>query len=335
MNLLRWLVDDCYCPIKVKRKVANPPNLYEVALESSEGRSLVSIAMELQELDILRYLVLEKNMSVMHEKNLRVALRAVDALIRETPPLPLQQETRVPLALQPPALQETRAAQTIADREHEQIQRALEASRRQQTEEIGMLEPINEGMRLALEESTRATAEPPAAAIVEPVATAATAAVVEPLAAAAAVVVEPVTAAPEAVAEITSEQEQEEAVVAVSAESTTSIEAPPEESEAPTVNQDSEQEHPSDSTTTTTNEGALTEQERAMFESYQVEYQDDDNHSEHSLEDPCILCYENPIDCVITPCGHQICCMQCSPNISKCPVCSKPCGFMRVFRSTL
>eukprot|EP00549_Striatella_unipunctata_P025572 CAMPEP_0118721350 /NCGR_PEP_ID=MMETSP0800-20121206/30671_1 /TAXON_ID=210618 ORGANISM="Striatella unipunctata, Strain CCMP2910" /NCGR_SAMPLE_ID=MMETSP0800 /ASSEMBLY_ACC=CAM_ASM_000638 /LENGTH=286 /DNA_ID=CAMNT_0006629199 /DNA_START=356 /DNA_END=1213 /DNA_ORIENTATION=- len=286
MNLLRWLVDDCYCPIKVKRKVANPPNLYEVALESSEGRSLVSIAMELQELDILRYLVLEKNMSVMHEKNLRVALRAVDALIRETPPLPLQQETRVPLALQPPALQETRAAQTIADREHEQIQRALEASRRQQTEEIGMLEPINEGMRLALEESTRATAEPPAAAIVEPVATAATAAVVEPLAAAAAVVVEPVTAAPEAVAEITSEQEQEEAVVAVSAESTTSIEAPPEESEAPTVNQDSEQEHPSDSTTTTTNEGALTEQERAMFESYQVEYQDDDNHSEHSLEDP-------------------------------------------------
>eukprot|EP00549_Striatella_unipunctata_P005516 CAMPEP_0118684608 /NCGR_PEP_ID=MMETSP0800-20121206/6751_1 /TAXON_ID=210618 ORGANISM="Striatella unipunctata, Strain CCMP2910" /NCGR_SAMPLE_ID=MMETSP0800 /ASSEMBLY_ACC=CAM_ASM_000638 /LENGTH=258 /DNA_ID=CAMNT_0006581359 /DNA_START=13 /DNA_END=786 /DNA_ORIENTATION=- len=258
MNLLRWLVDDCYCPIKVKRKVANPPNLYEVALESSEGRSLVSIAMELQELDILRYLVLEKNMSVMHEKNLRVALRAVDALIRETPAL---QETRV--QPQPPA-QETRAAQTIADREHEQIQRALEASRRQQTEEIGMLEPINEGMRLALEESTRATAEPPAAAIVEPVATAATAAVVEPLAAAAAVVVEPVTAAPEAVAEITSEQEQEEAVVAVSAESTTSIEAPPEESEAPTVNQDSEQEHPSDSTTT--NEGALTEQERAMFE---------------------------------------------------------------------
>ena len=53
---------------------------------------------------------------------------------------------------------------------------------------------------------------------------------------------------------------------------------------------------------------------------------DDSGHNE------CIMCCTNPMDCVATPCGHQICCLECSTNISRCPVCSVECSFMRVFR---
>lgn len=46
----------------------------------------------------------------------------------------------------------------------------------------------------------------------------------------------------------------------------------------------------------------------------------------------CIICFANTIDTVVTPCGHQICCMQCSTHITRCPVCSVECSFMRVYK---
>lgn len=46
----------------------------------------------------------------------------------------------------------------------------------------------------------------------------------------------------------------------------------------------------------------------------------------------CILCYDNSIDCVITPCGHQICCLGCSKSLSTCPVCNVKCEFIKIFR---
>jgi Zinc finger, C3HC4 type (RING finger) len=46
----------------------------------------------------------------------------------------------------------------------------------------------------------------------------------------------------------------------------------------------------------------------------------------------CIICFSNSIDCVATPCGHQICCLVCSRHIQRCPVCSMDCSFMRVFK---
>mmetsp|Transcript_8119 Transcript_8119/g.20360 ORF Transcript_8119/g.20360 Transcript_8119/m.20360 type:complete len:140 (+) Transcript_8119:4039-4458(+) len=58
----------------------------------------------------------------------------------------------------------------------------------------------------------------------------------------------------------------------------------------------------------------------------------DDDIGVSSHED-CIICFSNPIDTVVTPCGHQICCQECSKNISRCPVCSIDCTFIRVFRA--
>ena len=46
----------------------------------------------------------------------------------------------------------------------------------------------------------------------------------------------------------------------------------------------------------------------------------------------CIICFDGKIDCVATPCGHQMCCLRCSKNISRCPVCAQDCSFLRVFK---
>lgn len=46
----------------------------------------------------------------------------------------------------------------------------------------------------------------------------------------------------------------------------------------------------------------------------------------------CIICYDNAINCVMTPCGHQVCCLQCSANLSACPVCNNRGQFIKVFR---
>eukprot|EP00934_Nitzschia_sp_Nitz4_P009017 Nitzschia sp. Nitz4//scaffold8_size234185//118341//121948//NITZ4_001266-RA/size234185-snap-gene-0.16-mRNA-1//1//CDS//3329559833//9007//frame0 len=57
-----------------------------------------------------------------------------------------------------------------------------------------------------------------------------------------------------------------------------------------------------------------------------------DDQAEGLGENECIICFDNPIDCVMTPCGHQICCLQCGNNISRCPVCQVECSPMRVFK---
>ena len=48
--------------------------------------------------------------------------------------------------------------------------------------------------------------------------------------------------------------------------------------------------------------------------------------------DCCIICFERKIDCVATPCGHQVCCLECSANLSSCPVCNHSGDFIKIFR---
>jgi Zinc finger, C3HC4 type (RING finger) len=54
--------------------------------------------------------------------------------------------------------------------------------------------------------------------------------------------------------------------------------------------------------------------------------------SESMLDDRCSLCYEQPLDCVLVPCGHQMCCSQCGKQLRRCPVCKVDCSVQRVFR---
>jgi FYVE zinc finger/Zinc finger, C3HC4 type (RING finger) len=48
--------------------------------------------------------------------------------------------------------------------------------------------------------------------------------------------------------------------------------------------------------------------------------------------DSCIICCDRKIDCVATPCGHQVCCLTCSANLTSCPVCNDRTSFIKIFR---
>jgi len=51
-----------------------------------------------------------------------------------------------------------------------------------------------------------------------------------------------------------------------------------------------------------------------------------------ATKDACLLCCEQPLDCVLTPCGHQICCQDCGTNLTTCPICKMNCQVLRIFR---
>lgn len=50
------------------------------------------------------------------------------------------------------------------------------------------------------------------------------------------------------------------------------------------------------------------------------------------MGDACIICFDRKIDCCATPCGHQMCCCECSRNLSACPVCNTQGEFIKIFR---
>lgn len=59
---------------------------------------------------------------------------------------------------------------------------------------------------------------------------------------------------------------------------------------------------------------------------------DPSEHSSRSLDDACVLCYERSMDCVLIPCGHQVCCQECGKQLDACPVCKVNCSVLRIFR---
>lgn len=55
--------------------------------------------------------------------------------------------------------------------------------------------------------------------------------------------------------------------------------------------------------------------------------------SASTIEDACIICCEQSMNCVLAPCGHQVCCSDCGNHLSECPVCKQSCSVMRIFKS--
>ena len=57
-----------------------------------------------------------------------------------------------------------------------------------------------------------------------------------------------------------------------------------------------------------------------------------DETSISCIEDACCLCYERPMDCALTPCGHVVCCTECGEQLRECPLCKSQCSILRIFR---
>eukprot|EP00540_Astrosyne_radiata_P018006 CAMPEP_0116868110 /NCGR_PEP_ID=MMETSP0418-20121206/27001_1 /TAXON_ID=1158023 /ORGANISM="Astrosyne radiata, Strain 13vi08-1A" /LENGTH=343 /DNA_ID=CAMNT_0004504017 /DNA_START=184 /DNA_END=1216 /DNA_ORIENTATION=+ len=77
LSILKWLVETHSCPIVVKsgRRVGS--------VQTSEERSLVDLAMTGKpKLDILRYLIMEKNLSIKDTKDPNLAPKTLEVLLR-------------------------------------------------------------------------------------------------------------------------------------------------------------------------------------------------------------------------------------------------------------
>ena len=59
---------------------------------------------------------------------------------------------------------------------------------------------------------------------------------------------------------------------------------------------------------------------------------DDDNSVCTTVPEVCILCEEKDVDCVATPCGHQMCCLSCSNQCLRCPICNLECHFIEIYQ---
>ena len=88
--LLKWLVDVHYCPIK-RIRTGNRNNKSQHSDEliaTSKGRTVLEIAMAGQHVDILRYLINEKNLSILGIKDLQSSLAALEVVLKSIPALP-------------------------------------------------------------------------------------------------------------------------------------------------------------------------------------------------------------------------------------------------------
>ena len=92
LDVLRWLLDDHHCPIqRVRGKGRHSriggtgPNPGGDPILTSKGRSVLSIALGIAKVDVLRYLVIECDVSVYESTNLKDALRALEAVLAALP----------------------------------------------------------------------------------------------------------------------------------------------------------------------------------------------------------------------------------------------------------
>lgn len=102
-NVVRWLMDDHFCPIKLIRtgsgkRAKRGMTGTDVPILTSKGRSVMTIAMSGLKIDILRYLVIERDVSVYEAKDLKSSLRALEAALQALPPLSPTQRDEAPMS---------------------------------------------------------------------------------------------------------------------------------------------------------------------------------------------------------------------------------------------
>lgn len=100
LPLLKWLVDTHYCPINMTRTGNNtsgtsssaPSDLAarakEMPILSSKSRSILGISMSKTHIDITRYLVVDKHMSLFEMKDIKMALTCLEDALKRLGSIP-------------------------------------------------------------------------------------------------------------------------------------------------------------------------------------------------------------------------------------------------------
>lgn len=197
IDILRWLIDDHFCPIKLVRTGSKKRGGSDVPILTSKGRSILSIAIDRVKVDIIRYLVIECGVSIYETTDLKSALRALEAALVALPVVAVDR-TQPKYELQHSTRWDNASFDEISE-----------------PSSLGVDEPIIDEIGTVGSKRT-----------------------------------------------------------------------------------------------------ARSQRSRQSRNNSEV----------------CIICFDRKIDCCATPCGHQICCLECSANLSVCPVCNVRGEFIKIFR---
>ena len=89
LDVIRWLIGDHFCPIKLIRSASNKKlkqrSGVDTLIQTSKGRTVLSIALERLKVDIMRYLVVECGVSIYECTDLNLSLRALEASLISLP----------------------------------------------------------------------------------------------------------------------------------------------------------------------------------------------------------------------------------------------------------
>lgn len=89
LGLLKWLVETHCCPInhcnEYTKSDTKQSKIGKEAIVTSKGLSVLGLAMESHQLDIQRYLIVERKMNFFHYTNLRLALKNLAICLEKLP----------------------------------------------------------------------------------------------------------------------------------------------------------------------------------------------------------------------------------------------------------
>ena len=90
LSIVRWLMEDHYCPVKVIRtggsvKKTKKAGCQDYPILTSKNRSVLTIAMDNLHVKVLRYLVVDCGFSIYESKDLNSSLRTLEAVLNELP----------------------------------------------------------------------------------------------------------------------------------------------------------------------------------------------------------------------------------------------------------
>ena len=90
LSIVRWLMEDHFCPVKVIRtgggmKNAKKGGSQDYPILTSKNRSVLTIAMDNIHVNVLRYLVVDCGFSIYESKDLKGSLRALEAVLSALP----------------------------------------------------------------------------------------------------------------------------------------------------------------------------------------------------------------------------------------------------------